>query len=181
MRQTGCSRVFSYGCYGCFKIEEEFNEYRSSKPSNVEFKRVPVVFNNAWDKIAKMYYAYEQLGVTQILHGLTFVWVQDQLKNSKSIDDESISSFLTETMQSTELKNKLQAKGFTVDTYLDTLKSITVNRDKNKGDRLFRAYRITSTPSVVVNGKYIITLEEAKNYDNIIKAIKELTKENFAC
>ncbi len=172
---------FSYGCYGCFKAEQEFQKYLASKASHVEFKRVPVVFNNGWEKIAKMYYAYEQLGVTELLHGLTFVWVQDQLKNRKPIDDESIAGFLNEIIKSTEIKNKLQAKGFTVDGYLDTLKSITVNRDKNKGDRLFRAYSITSTPSVVVNGKYVITLDDAKSFDNLIKAIQELTKQSLVC
>lgn len=172
---------FSYACYGCFSAEEYFKSYLSEKPSKVEFKRVPVVFGSGWDKIAKMYYAYENLGVTEELHSLSFVWVQDQLKNRKPIDDESIENFLTEILKDNSLKAKLDAKNFKVADYMDILKSTTVNRDNNKGKRLFGAFQITSTPSVVVNNKYVITLEEAKNYGNLINAIKQLTNEDLAC
>lgn len=171
---------FSYACPACFSAEPKFQSYMNSKANNVIFKRVPVIFNSGWDIVGKLYYTNERLGLTQYLHNQTFLWVQQQLRERKAITADSIKSFI-ETVRSDGTLNDTVKAGFTMDEYMDVLNSNTVNRDNKNGMRLLEAYKITSTPSIVVSNKYIITLDKVKSLDAAIDMIKEFDGENTVC
>lgn len=170
---------FSYACPGCMAAESDFKKYLSSKSSNVKFIRVPVVFNLGWDLVSKMYYANESLGITEDLHDMVFIWAQNTLRSRQAITKEKIKEFISKAFLSPGLINKLN--GTSVDDYMQILDSTTVSRDKTKAFRLLKAYGIASTPSVVINNKYMVTLDKAKSMDNVIMIINELTKENTSC
>lgn len=172
---------FSYACPGCYSAENYFNDYLAKNSDKVIFKRVPVVFRRGWDTFAKIYYAYEHMGVVEVLHTRTFLWVQDQLRAGNSITNDSIKEYLQETIANNEdVAKKLEGK-FKMDDFMELISSPTINRDSKNGMRLFRAYQITTTPSIVVNNKYVITLDKAKNFENVIKTIEELSNEKTAC
>lgn len=168
---------FSYACHGCSLAEPAFNKYSASKPSNVEFKRIPVTFNYGWDVLAKVYYTNEHLGLTKELHDKVFAWSLNTLKSGKAITNDSIKAFITEQVAdaSSGLKSKV-----TVDDYMATFNSPTVNRDYEKANRLMRTFDIRSTPCVIVNNKYKVTLDK-NSHEDMIKIIQKLTKENTRC
>ena len=170
---------FSYACHGCLAAEPSFESYIKSKPKNVIFKRVPVVFNSGWDIVAKIYYTNDQLGVNDELHSKTFSWVKNTLSANKPITADSVKDYISTMLAEPGLGEKLKSK-FTVEEYLEVFKSPTVNRDYEKANRYMRAYDIRSTPTVIINNKYKVTLEK-NTYDDLIKIINKLTTENTVC
>jgi thiol:disulfide interchange protein DsbA len=54
---------FSYGCPWCYRLEPYLEKWLAHKPANVDFRRVPVVFESGWDTYAKAYYTAKALDV----------------------------------------------------------------------------------------------------------------------
>lgn len=171
---------FSYSCPGCFSAEKHFGDYLAERKDKVVFKRVPVIFNRGWDIVAKLYYGYEKMDVVDLFHGKTFVWVQDELRAGNTITSESIEKFINKTITNKDVADKLP-ETFKVADIIDIINSTTINRDNKKGMRLFRAYGLSTTPSIVVNNKHMITLDKAKTFENVVSAIKELDTEQTDC
>jgi thiol:disulfide interchange protein DsbA len=179
-KQPTVVEFFSYACPGCSAVEPDFKRYLESKPQNVVFIRVPVVFNAGWDLAAKMYYTHEKLGVSEQLHDLTFAWTQQMIRQRKVLTHKDIEEFITRTLTLPAVADKITNK-FTVAEYMEIMDSTMVNRDNKNAMRLLTAYGITSTPSVVVNNKYIVTLEQAKSMSNLLNTVNKLTAENTSC
>lgn len=171
---------FSYACPGCSSVEPEFKRYLNSKAKNIVFLRVPVIFNLGWDIAAKMYYTHEQLGITEQLHDLTFLWVQKMVHERKALTHKEVEIFISQILQNPMMTDQIKNK-FTLAQYMEIMDSPTVNRDNKNAMRLLSAYNITSTPSVVVNNKYIVTLEKAQTMNTLIDLINKFTTENTSC
>jgi thiol:disulfide interchange protein DsbA len=58
---------FSYGCPHCADLEPEMQGWLKSVPPDVTFRRVPVMFQDRWVILGKIYYTLEALGVEQRL------------------------------------------------------------------------------------------------------------------
>src|SRR6187455_1060271 len=54
---------FSYACPHCHSLAGPLATWLKRKPADVEFKRVPAVFNDTWLQYARVYYTLEALGV----------------------------------------------------------------------------------------------------------------------
>ena len=148
---------FSYGCGGCYTIDKTFSNWLATKPTNISFKRVAVVFHPGWEQLAKIYYVNEAYGVSEQLHTRTFEWFQKELDIRKGLTDEAVKTFISK-----ELANNPAVKGkFTVEQYMKDYNSSPAVASKIKeGMRLFSSYTLLGTPSVVVNNKYTITLDQ---------------------
>src|SRR5262245_26515492 len=53
---------FSYGCPHCADLEPEMQTWLKSLPPDVQFRRVPVMFQVRWVGLAKIYYTLDALG-----------------------------------------------------------------------------------------------------------------------
>src|SRR4029077_14890089 len=53
---------FSYGCPHCGGFEPILQAWIKSAPADVQFRRVPVMFQDRWVPLAKIYYTLEALG-----------------------------------------------------------------------------------------------------------------------
>ncbi len=53
---------FSYGCPHCGEFEPVLDGWLKTIPSDVQFRRVPVMFQDRWVPLAKIYYTLEALG-----------------------------------------------------------------------------------------------------------------------
>src|SRR5215210_8275536 len=45
---------FSYACPHCHTLESPLNAWLKRKPADVEFRRVPVIFNDSWTPFAQI-------------------------------------------------------------------------------------------------------------------------------
>src|SRR5689334_18634504 len=59
---------FYYGCPVCYEAEPHFTRWITGAPDFVSVRRVPALSSEAWEPLAKLYYALEELGQLERLH-----------------------------------------------------------------------------------------------------------------
>src|SRR6476619_5600895 len=62
-RKIEVIEFFSYGCPHCAELEPHLDAWVAKLPQDVAFRRVPVMFQQRWTPLAKIYYTLDALGV----------------------------------------------------------------------------------------------------------------------
>lgn len=131
---------FSYGCPWCFHLEPMLEKWLKSKPKNVVFERIPVVFEPGWQIYAKAYYTAKALGITDKITPKIF--------NAIHVKRENLLS--QKAMQAFFVKNGVSKQAF--ESAFDF--SPGIGMELNRANSLMRAWGIYQIPTLVVNGKY---------------------------
>src|SRR5205814_843410 len=71
-------KFFSYGCPHCADLEPFVEDWLKTLPPDVQFRRVPVLFQPRWVSLARVYYTLEALGVDTKLTPEVFSAVHKQ-------------------------------------------------------------------------------------------------------
>src|SRR6266704_2021314 len=61
-RKIEVIEFFSYGCPHCNDLEPFLQQWIKTAPADVQFRRVPVMFQDRWKALARDYYTLEALG-----------------------------------------------------------------------------------------------------------------------
>ena len=64
--------VFAYSCNHCFNFETNIELFEKTKAQYIDFKRMPVVFNEAYKMHARIFYTAESLGILDVMHNKVF-------------------------------------------------------------------------------------------------------------
>ena len=131
---------FSYGCPHCHTLAAPLSTWLTRKPGDVEFKRVPAVFNDTWLQYARVYYTLEALGVVDKLHHDVFAAIH---KQNMRLNDPKVFAEWAAT------------KGLDRQKVIDTHNSFAVQSLAQRAAELTRRYGVDFTPSMIVDGKYI--------------------------
>jgi len=156
---------FSYGCPHCSTFEPRFKQWLKQAPVPVKLVQVPVVFHESWAPLAKAFYAAEALGMLDKLHRPLFDAIH--VNNLKLRNDESVVDFFVQ-------------QGVARDKAEEAMKSFHVDTNMRQNKRLLRDYRIESTPSVVVNGKYLVSPSGAGGQPRMLEVIDALVRQEHA-
>jgi thiol:disulfide interchange protein DsbA len=137
---------FWYGCIHCYNLEPKLESWLKTLPKDVEFRRVPAVFNERWGHDASIFYAFEALGVLDKVHRPLFDAIhRDRLRTDNW---QSLSAWLE--------KQGVDAKKFET-----TYKSFGVQSKSKRAVRLTSGYKIDGTPAMAVHGRYTVPSSEA--------------------
>ena len=137
---------FWYGCIHCYNLEPKLDTWLKTLPRDVEFRRVPAVFNERWGHDAAIYYAFEALGLLDKLHRPFFDAIhRDRLRSDRWPE---LSAWLE--------KNGVDAKKFE-----STVKSFGVQSKTKGAIRMTSAYKIDGTPAMAVHGRYTVPSSDA--------------------
>jgi thiol:disulfide interchange protein DsbA len=137
---------FWYGCIHCYNLEPRLETWLKTLPRDVEFRRVPAVFNERWGHDAAIYYSFEALGLVEKLHRPFFDAIhRDRLRTDRWPE---LSAWLE--------KNGVDAKKFEA-----TVKSFGVQSKTKGAVRMTSAYKIDGTPAMAVHGRYTVPSSEA--------------------
>lgn len=150
---------FWYGCPHCLEFEPDLNAWLKTKPQNVDFIRQPAVFNEVWAAHAKAFFTAEALGVGEKLHADFFEAIQT--KKEKLVSEEDQSKFFA-------------AHGIEPQAFQKAYKSFAVDSNMRNAAGLAAKYGITGTPSIVVNGKYVVSPSKAKSFERMISITNTL-------
>lgn len=153
--------LFWYGCPHCFRLEPRMKQWLKNKPANVEFVRVPAIFNKRWELHAKAFYTAEALGVLDKIHTPLFDEMHVRKKHLHKKSD--LKAFF--------VKNGVKAEDFD-----STFDSFMVNIKVNRARDLSKRYGIDGVPSLVVNGKYLADGPMASGHTNLMKILDFLIK-----
>jgi thiol:disulfide interchange protein DsbA len=132
---------FWYGCPHCYGLEPLIETWAPKLPADVQFKRVPAVFNERWAKDAAIFYALEASGNLERLHRPLFDAIhRDALKTDNG---PALGQWLT--------KNGVDTKKFD-----EVGRSFGVQSKVRRAAQLSSAYRIEGTPAMAVHGRYVV-------------------------
>lgn len=154
---------FFYGCSHCFKLHPLVAAWEKKLPKDVEFTYVPVVFNPTWEVSARTFYALEALGQRAQLHDELFnAW---NVQNLELVDEASSTDYLA--------KHGVDRKKFS-----DAYNSFSMQSKVVRAKQMGQTYGIRGTPTMIVDGKYLITgLQPAETMQVLNALIDKARKE----
>ena len=132
---------FSYGCPHCADLEPDPAGLAEDAAADVQFRRVPVMFQERWITLAKIYYTLDALGEDKRLSPEVFDAIHKQRP-----------TFATEKI----FFDWAASKGLDRKKVEDMYNSFAIDgQDEPRQVAQAQQYNIQSVPTVVVDGKFI--------------------------
>ncbi|HEV7802533.1 MAG TPA: thiol:disulfide interchange protein DsbA/DsbL [Burkholderiales bacterium] len=155
---------FSYACPHCHTLEVPLNGWLKRKPADVEFRRVPVIFNESWVPFARLYYTLEAMGLVDKLHREVFTAIHEQ---KVRLQDPKV------------LFDWVATKGVDKQKFMDTFNSFAVQSRTQRSPDTTRRYDVEFTPAVVIDGRYLTAPSmtgtgSSVDYDRFFKVVDQL-------
>lgn len=159
---------FGYLCPHCATFEPYMKKLESELPEHVKVVRVPVVFYPQWKPYAQAYYTFEAMGLVDTAHEAMFNAIHQHKKQFRTIEEIAVWA----------------AGSFNVDKdkFLSTAKSFMIDGQIRKGMQMMQAMGVSSTPTLVTNGKFVPNSKAFKTRDALIDVttyLAEMEAENM--
>lgn len=151
--------IFMYSCPHCFHLEPTIDKWLAKEPENVEFRRMPAVFNPKVVPHARAFYAAEMMGVEDKLHLPLFRALHEQKKHI--FDEDALVAFAEE-------------QGIDGAEFRKTYNSFFVNMKVRRAQEMVKRYGVDGVPAVIVNGKYRTSPSQTGSRDKMVEVIDHL-------
>jgi len=152
--------VFWYACGHCFLLETKLENWaRTGKAPYVELVRMPATWNEVLKTHARVFYTAELLGKLPQLH--TDIFREINVKGNRLDTPQLIEAFFV-------------SRGVSQADFQRAFSSFAVESKVRRADDLNRRYKITGTPTVIVNGKYWTDVGMAGSEDKLFEVINAL-------
>jgi len=158
---------FSYICPACNMFEPPFLIWQSKLPSYVKVVHIPATFRADFAAYAQVYYAAESLGLVEQSHEEVYDAVhrfRTLPGEGQRIDEAKIAEFYSQY-------------GVEADKFLAAMKSFSVSVKVRRATAHMEQSKIPSTPSLVVNGKYLV---RGRTYDDMLRVASYLIEKEHA-
>lgn len=153
------AEVFWYGCPHCFNFDPIVDNWETKLPDDVNFIRLPVMWNPTNAIHARLFYTLEALGKLDGTHEAIFREIHI---NNKTLTNE------------TEIISFVGKHGVSTEDFEKTFRSFAVESKLKRAKNLTQRYRIQSVPLLVINGKYLTSGKGIKNFDDMLAVADEL-------
>jgi protein dithiol oxidoreductase (disulfide-forming) len=131
---------FYYGCYWCNEAQPYVEDWLRRKPADVVFRLQPAIRNTRWIPLTKAFYVLEAEGKLGALHGPLF---RSYHRDELNLEDETV------------LTDWLVRHGLKRDRVEALLASSELMAKVEAARAVTYAYQVDTTPSVVVDGRYL--------------------------
>jgi thiol:disulfide interchange protein DsbA len=132
---------FWYGCPHCNALQPPLRVWLKQKPADVDFRRVPAVFDNSWIPLTWTYYALDAMGVADKLHYDVFAAIHEQ---KIRLSDHNV------------LFDWVAKHGVDRQKFAETYNSFGVKSRGMRSIEMTRTYDIPGTPALTIDGKYLV-------------------------
>lgn len=150
---------FWYGCPHCYSLEPVLEAWVKKLPADAQFKRIPAILSESWAPHARIYYAFEALGVLDRVHKPFFDAIHRDRLNIAS--EEAMNEWLQ--------KNGIERKAFD-----SAVRSFGVQAKVKRAAQLTAAYQVDGVPLLAVQGKYTVGAEQSATRDKMLATTGEL-------
>ena len=150
---------FWYGCPHCYKLHPEINAWQKKMPKDVSFKYIPTIFRKNWIPGAKTFHTLEILGKRSKLHDKIYDAIHIQkidLANEKL------------------LFNWIEKQGVNREKFIRVYNSFSVVNKSSQSKQMSRKYGLKGVPSLVIDGKYLISGRMGGTPQRTIKMLDKL-------
>jgi protein dithiol oxidoreductase (disulfide-forming) len=158
--------VFSYACVHCMNFQPIIEQWAESIPDHVDFQRMPATFNTTWMALAQAFYTAEALGVTAQVHGPIFAAIHSRGVN---LADPALMAELFEAQA-----------GVTAEQFNQVYNSFSVRSRVQQADARGRAYRLTGTPTLIVDGTFRVDARMAGGNGAMLQVVDHLVAQRQA-
>lgn len=147
---------FFYGCSHCFHLHPKLVEWEKTMPKDVELIYVPTIYRDTMEPLARAYYALESMGQDRQLH--------DALYRAMNVDNVDLHDEAT-------ISNFVATKGVDRAKFSAAYNSFSMQSKVTRAKQMIRSYGISGTPTLVVDGKYLISELQP---EELIRVLKEV-------
>lgn len=154
--------IFSYACSHCFDLDPEIHKWAKQLPKDVEFRRLPAIFRESWTPLAKAFFTFEAMGLSDKLHAEFFRAIHVQHTRLES--DNAIFDWV-------------EKQGVPRKTFIDTYSSFSIQSKALRAKQLTQAYGITGVPAIIVDGKFRTSSSATGGHAGLFAAIDQLIKQ----
>jgi len=158
-RKIEVIEFFSYGCPHCAELEPHLDAWLAKLPPDVSFRRVPVMFQQRWVPLAKVYYTLDALGTESKLSPDVF----------KAIHGQNVSLW-----DNDKFYDWAATKGLDRKKVEEVFTSFAVDGKMKRAMQLAQQYNVQSVPTVVVDGKFVTSSDRVGTHAQLPAAIDEL-------
>lgn len=145
---------FWYGCSHCYTFEPTIAAWEKTLADDVAFRGSPAIWNQPMELHARAFYTAEVLGVQDTMNQVIF--------QAMNVDGKKL---LTED----KIKALFVANGVAAADFDKTFNSFGVTSQVSQANARARAAKITGTPTVMVNGKYLVNSRKAGSPADVLK------------
>jgi thiol:disulfide interchange protein DsbA len=150
---------FYYGCRWCNELEPYLNDWLKRKPADVVFRYQPAIRNTRWLVLTKAFYAFQALGVEAKLHARIF---RAYHREDVNLEDEVV-------LTTWALKQGVELKPFE-----KLMQSDEIMAQVEAARQATYAYQIETTPSVVVDGRFLTSSGMAGGVVELMRVVEDL-------
>lgn len=141
------TEFFSYQCPHCAAFAPTLSAWIKTLPADVKFERVPVSLGRpTWQPAARAYIALASMNALAKVDDAIFSAIHRQ--GVRMDTEEQVASWLG--------TQGVDAKAFT-----SMYRSFGVDMQYKSAEARARAHRIPSIPAIVVDGRYLVAIEDA--------------------
>lgn len=152
---------FWYGCPHCYNLQPALERWINRKPADVTIRRIPAILRDSWAPHARIYYTLEALGEVERLH--------QRVYHGYHLEELAMSK--PEVMSEWAMRN-----GIARERWDEAYNSGTVQRKVEEAARLSRAYSVTGTPTLVVNGRYLTSSSMSESLNGVVMIVDGLVQ-----
>ncbi|MEC8378072.1 MAG: thiol:disulfide interchange protein DsbA/DsbL, partial [Pseudomonadota bacterium] len=149
---------FWFGCGHCFSLEQLIKDWKSEVSSEVDFFRLPVVWNAQTKTHAKLFFATETLRVPEAIQG---IFSAIHYNRKMMLSDKEIIPFF-------------QGYGIQEDKYLAATNSFGLKNNLRKAELFAFKYGIKGVPAFIVNGKYKVSATREIGTEDLLDVVNYL-------
>jgi len=160
------AEVFWYGCPHCYRFKPLVESWAEKQPEDVKFVHWPAALNPSWAPHARAFIVAKSLGVLDKVHDPLFKALAGERRQDLN-SQEGLAAFFAEHGVDAEKFNRAW-NSFGVNAIFDKLQS------------RIRGARVTGTPALIVDGRYVISARQAGNFDNMLKVADHLVEKERA-
>ena len=149
---------FWFGCGHCFSLEQLIKDWKSEVSSEVDFFRLPVVWNAQTKTHAKLFFATETFQVPEAIQG---IFSAIHYNRKMMLSDKELIPFF-------------QGYGIQEDKYLAATNSFGLKNNLRKAELFAFKYGIKGVPAFIVNGKYKVSATREIGTEDLLDVVNYL-------
>ncbi len=152
---------FFYGCSHCYHLHPHFSAWVKTMPQDVEVVYVPTIFRDSWEPMARTFYALESLGQQSQMH--------DALYKAWNVDNDVLA-------EEAKILDFLAPRGVDRAKFSAAYNSFSMQSKVTRAKQMIRSYGLTGTPTLIVEGKYLITGVQPAEYIRILNEVIDMVR-----
>ncbi|MDD5057068.1 MAG: thiol:disulfide interchange protein DsbA/DsbL [Sideroxydans sp.] len=156
---------FFYECPHCYHLHIPLtaweNEKKKQNLKGVDLQFVPVIFRETSEPLARAYYALESMGQIARLHNDLF---------------EALHVFNIDLSDEAKITEFVGKHGVDKAQFGAAYNSFTVDSKVQRAKQMVRSYQIRGTPTLVVDGKYVISDLQPDDTVRVLRQVIEIAR-----